>query len=306
VSAAESAHDARGHARYGSSPMSPVAEINLVASRELRKNVRSVKGIILGVLTLLGGTLAAVLIALVDEMQNSRIAQKVSPEELHDIKVEALSKMFRDNDMGRALADAPGVLLPILGQTVWLTPLLVALMGFDTIAGDLQHKTVRYWTVRSRRWSYYLGKWFGLWATVSIVTLSMDALVWIVCIARGQATFAATLGWGMRFWLTSLPMSAVWCGIAVLVSSLVRTPILALLSTCGAFVLLWAMYGLGIAGIVWDVAWLRPLMYVYPNHYEDLILHPFVHKMAIGLGACAGMAALYIGIGTFLFNRRDV
>ncbi|HEY8074796.1 MAG TPA: ABC transporter permease subunit, partial [Labilithrix sp.] len=246
--------------------MSPVAEINLVASRELRKNVRSIKGLILAALTLLGGTLAAVVMALVDEMQNSDLAKTVSDEKMHEMKVEALSKAFRDADMGRALADAPSVLLPILGLTVWLTPMLVALMGFDTISGDLQHKSVRYWSLRTRRVSYFVGKWLGLWATVSIVTFSMDALIWAVCIARGQATLAATLGWGIRFWLTSLPMSAVWCAIAVLVSSLVRTPILALLSTFGVFVLLWALYGMGIIGVLYDTTWLKPLMYVYPNH----------------------------------------
>src|SRR5438105_1954295 len=94
--------------------VSPVAEINMIASRELRKNVRSVKGIILAVLSLLGGTLVAFVMALVEEMQNSDLAKKMSPEDLHQLKVESFSKAFHDPDMGRSLAEAPGVLLPIL------------------------------------------------------------------------------------------------------------------------------------------------------------------------------------------------
>ncbi len=286
--------------------MSPVAEINLIASRELRKNVRSVKGIILAILSLLGGTLAAFVMALVQELQRSELAQKMSPEDMHEFQVKTLSATFHDDDMGRSLADAPGVLLVTLGLTIWLTPMLVALMGFDNIAGDLQHKSVRYWTIRTRRWSYFLGKWAGLWATVSLVTLFMDVLIWVVCIARGQATFAATFGWGLRFWLTSLPMSAAWCGIATLVSSLVKTPILALLSTFGAFFVLWVMWFMGRVFIVKDIHGPDALVYFYPNHYDVFLLHPFAHKVMTGLGACFGMAAAYIGAGSYLFSRRDV
>ena len=41
-------------------------------------------------------------------------------------------------------------------------------------------RRVRYWTLRTRRASYFVGKWLGLWATVSAVTFAMHALIWIV------------------------------------------------------------------------------------------------------------------------------
>ena len=47
----------------------------------------------------------------------------------------------------------------LLFMTIWLTPMLVALMGFDSISADIQHKGVRYWTLRTRRASYFVGKW---------------------------------------------------------------------------------------------------------------------------------------------------
>lgn len=268
--------------------------------------MRSVKGIILAILSLLGGTLAAFVMALIEELRKSELAQKMSPEDIKEFQVRALSETFHDADMGRSLAEAPGVLLVTLGLTVWLTPLLVALMGFDSISGDLQHKSVRYWSLRSRRSSYFVGKWLGLWATVSAVTLFMDLLIWIVCVARGQASFGATFGWGFRFWLTSLPMSAAWCGIAVLVSSIVKTPILALLSTFGSFALLWMLWVMGKVFLVKDMTAGASLQYIYPNHYDVFLLHPFAHKVLTGLGACFGMAAAYMGIGSYFFARRDV
>lgn len=275
-----------------------MSEIRTVVQRELRKNFRSVKGIALLVLTLLGGSSIALLIAKYNEFKRQELGE-ISPEQLRALREKALER-FYDADTARVLADAPEVLLALLNLTVWLTPMLVALMGFDSIAPDIQHKSVRYWTLRTRRWSYFVGKWFGLWATVSAVTLTMDAIIWGVCIFRGEATAATTLGWGVRFWVISLPMSAAWCGIATLISSLFRSPIIALLVTFASFFTLWVLYGISaFAG--WE-----PLLYVYPNHYDHLLLDPRVHRLGIGLGATLAMAALYVSAGSVLFTRRDV
>lgn len=278
--------------------MSPVKEIGFIVQRELRKNFRSAKGIVLAVLSLLGGSSIALLMVKYQEFKRHDLPD-LTAENIRELRLKALEKAY-DHDQAAMLADAPEVLLMLLFMTVWLTPLLVALMGFDSIAPDIQHRSVRYWSLRTRRASYFIGKWFGLWATVSIVTLAMDVLIWIVCIVRGEATAGATLSWGVRFWLTTLPMSAVWCGIATLISSLFRSPILALLLTFASFFVIWVVF------IVGAVAQVEPLLYVYPNHYDHLLLHPAAHKLGIGLAACAGMAALYIGAGSFIFAKRDV
>ena len=128
----------------------------------------------------------------------------------------------------------------------------------------------------------------------------MDFLIWIVCIARGEASFGTTLSYGVKFWLVSLPMSAIWCGIATLMSSLFRSPILALLLTFAAFFVIWVIY------LVALVSGADAVAYVYPNHYDHLLLHPHAHKLGAGLGACLGMAALYVGAGSYFFSKRDV
>jgi ABC-type transport system involved in multi-copper enzyme maturation permease subunit len=279
--------------------VSPLKEIGLVVQRELRKNFRSAKGLLLAALSLLGGSGVALLMVKYQEFKRQDMSE-ISPEMLHDFREKALLKAYGDEAMAKSLADAPEVLLMLLILTVWLTPLLVALMGFDSVAPDIQHRSVRYWTLRARRWSFFVGKWAGLWATVSAVTLAMDLVIWVVCIVRGEATVGQTLSWGVRFWMTSLPMSAVWCGIATLVSSLFRSPILALLLTFAAFFVIWLVNLVAaLAGVDW-------VTYIYPNHYDQLLLHPQVHKLVTGLAACLGMAALYVSAGSFFFSKRDV
>ena len=279
--------------------MSPLSEIRFVAQRELTKSFRSAKGIVLLVLSLLGGTGATLLLVKVQEFKREKLGD-VDPEVIRAAREKAATEVFGDPTTGKALADAPEVLLAVLLLTIWLTPLVISLLGFDTVAADLQHRAVRYWSLRTRRWSYFVGKWAGVWATVSIMTLTMHAIIWVVTIARGEAPAATALGWGLRFWLVTLPISAAWCALATFVSSLFKTPIVSLLVTFAAFFALWLLWMIG------QVSHADALMYAYPNYYDALLIHPRIDRAMTGLAACLGMAALYLGAGSFLFARRDV
>jgi ABC-type transport system involved in multi-copper enzyme maturation permease subunit len=281
--------------------VSPLSEIRFVAQRELGKSFRSAKGIVLLVLSLLGGTGATLLLVKAQQLKRENLAlDGGSAELLREFRQDAATKIFGDPATGKSLADAPEVLLAVLMLTIWLTPLMISLLGFDSISGDLQHKAVRYWTLRTRRWSYFVGKWAGVWATVSLMTFSMHALIWILCIARGEATAAVALGWGLRFWLITLPISAAWCGVSTFVSSLFKTPIIALLVTFSVFFGLWLFWMVG------QVMHTDALQYVYPNFYDAMLINPRLERSMTGLAACVGMAALYIGAGSFLFTKRDV
>jgi hypothetical protein len=37
-----------------------------------------------------------------------------------------------------------------------------------------------------------------------------------------------------------------------------------------------------------------------------MLINPRLDRSMTGLAACIGMAALYVGAGSFLFSRRDV
>jgi ABC-type transport system involved in multi-copper enzyme maturation permease subunit len=279
--------------------VSPLSEIRFVAQRELGKSFRSAKGIVLLVLSLLGGTAASLLLVKVQQLKREKMPN-IDPESLRSIREDAATQIFGDPATGKSLADAPEVLIAVLLLTIWLTPLVISLLSFDSVAGDLQHKAVRYWTLRTRRWSYFVGKWAGVFATISTMTFAMHALIWVVCILRGEAPAATALGWGIRFWLLTLPMSAAWCGIATFVSSLFKSPIIALLVTFATFFVLFMFW------LVGGVTHADALMYVYPNFYEDMLVNPRLDRSMTGLACCLGMAALYVGGGSYLFTKRDV
>lgn len=279
--------------------MSPLSEIRFVAQRELGKSFRSAKGIVLLVLSLLGGTGATLLLVKAQQLKREKLAG-ANADMLRELREDAATQIFGDPQTGKSLAEAPEVLVAVLLLTIWLTPLVISLLGFDSVSGDLQHKSVRYWTLRTRRWSYFVGKWAGVWGTVSMMTLAMHALIWLLCIVRGEAPAATALGWGIRFWLITLPISAAWCGIATFVSSLFKTPIISLLVIFSAFFGLWLFWMIG------QVAHTEALQYVYPNFYDAMLINPRLDRSMTGLACCLAMVALYVGGGSYLFSKRDV
>jgi ABC-type transport system involved in multi-copper enzyme maturation permease subunit len=285
-------------ATYGVS-VNPLLEIWLILSRELRKNVRSVKGLVMFGISVLGAMVSTFRLPKFEEVLNKM--QELSATEMHQGKAEIFGRMYYDEKTGEVLADAPIKLVFLFFIAVWLAPLLVAVLGFDSVSSDMQYRSVRYWTLRTRRGSYYVGKFLGLWMLVSLMTLVMHGLIWSVTIIRAEATAASVFSWGSRFWLVSLPINAAWCGVATFVGSLFRTPMLGLLITCATF---FSMFFIGfIVGRGADVASLR---YFYPNTFDAWLLSSQLEHAMTGLGVCLAYAVGTTAIGSLIFARRDV
>ena len=290
--------------------MSPFVEIRLIALREVGKSIRSVKGIILGVLTLIGAFAASLLCVYVEGKQRAT-AGVDSTEAFTAFKHSIIANGTGNDALANTLASTPTSLLIFLQITIWLAPLLVALLGFDLISAEFQHRSVRYWTVRSRRSSYFIGKYLGLFGLVASVTLLLNVLAGIVVLAKGYAGIGDLVTWGTQFWLVTLPITMVWAAIAAFISSRFKTPILALLTTFGVFFVLWllgigglvARFAMSTAGDIPTMSWYE---YLYPNNYDQMLLSHEPTKVAMAIGILVGFSAVMSAAGSFLFARRDV
>lgn len=286
--------------------MTPLAEVSLVTGRELRKNLRSIKGIILLALSLVGGTFVSYLLTRAMQTQ----FEKVPPDQMRMVREKALTELFHDEATGKYLADAPINLISLLNLCIWLAPALIWLSGFDAVSGEVQHRTIRYWWVRTRRSSYYVGKFMGLWATIAVMTFAMHFAMWIVAIVGGVAA-GEVLSWGVRFWLLSIPIVGAWCGIAVCVGSLFRTPIMSLLSVGGTF------FAIFVVGSIIPVVLMamrkdlndptaRVLNSFYPNSYDRMLLSAHADQVLLGILACLAFAAIPTAIGVTVLTKKDV
>jgi ABC-type transport system involved in multi-copper enzyme maturation permease subunit len=305
--------------------VNPLVEVWLIVARELRKNMRSVKGLVMLGLSVLGAIATVMRQPRFEEMLKK--AEGMGAEAFHDAKAQIISGLYRDDKIGERLADAPVRLVLFFFIAVWLTPMLVAVLGFDGISADLQHRSVRYWTIRTRRASYYVGKYLGLWAAVASMTFVMHAIVWAVMIARVDAPASDTLTWGLRFWLISLPITGAWCAVATLIGSFFRTPMVGLLLTCAAF---FVMFFVGFvlanayAGI--DAAQAAQaakaidaanavheeskalvfLRFLYPNSLDAWLLSQEPQRVLAGLGVTVFYAVATCLGGSLAFAKRDV
>jgi hypothetical protein len=276
--------------------VSPFAEVQLVTARELRKSFRSVKGIVLAAVSVAGGAGVAMLFAWLDRVQRENLPAGI---DVRDAQEQFFARWYGP-DTGKRLADCPYSLWIMLIGTLWLAPLLVALLDFDAVSGELQHRSVRFWTVRVRRSSYMVGKYLGAWISVLAVTFGMNVIVWGATGVVSGLPIGGVLGWGVQFFAVSIPISAAWCGIATLVGSQVKTPMLSLMLIFATFFGLWLLrIGAGFSKAEW-------MAYLYPNIYDQFLLSPKGGDVAKGLLGTVLIAALTTAAATVLFERRDV
>ncbi len=296
--------------------MNAATEIGLLVTRELRRSVRSVKGLILGIITLVGAVLASIAVVW---MQGQSLQAAGSQQALDEARRQMLERATGDVGLAAQLAAMPDSLRTFLDITVWLAPLLIALLGFDGIAGELQYKAVRFWSVRARRASYFTGKLLGLWSLVGLVILTLNLLVGIVAMVKGYVSAFELLKWTGLFSAVAFVIAGAWAAVATFISSLTRQPIAALLSTFGVFFLLWLAGTVGVAvrtraaiqsaqetlqpPVMSPMRWYE---YVYPNAHESLLLSGEPGKVATSLAILLGSIVVVTVAGSLLFARRDV
>jgi ABC-type transport system involved in multi-copper enzyme maturation permease subunit len=302
--------------------LNPLVEVWLIVLRELRKNTRSVKGLLMLGISVIGAIASVMRQPWFEEILKR--AEEMGTDAYHDAKVQVWARMYRDQKVGERLADAPVRLVGFFFVAVWLTPLLVSVVGFDGISTDLQHRSIRYWTLRTRRASYYVGKFIGLWSVIAAMTLTMHVIVWTVMVSRGDASAAQIVSWGVRFWLTSLPITGAWCAVATLIGSFFKTPIMGLLLTFVTFfVMFFAGFILanvyaGLDQVSTQMSAQAPtvaaessygviaLRLLYPNSLDTWLLSPEPLRVLEGLSAFLGYAVATCFGGSLLFARRDV
>jgi ABC-type transport system involved in multi-copper enzyme maturation permease subunit len=287
--------------------MNPLTETWLILGRELRRNFRSVKGIVLLILSLLGGGALSLLNALGESMQKKQLSSmsEMDVNVKGALKIQGLQGLYGD-ELGLYLNDAPGTLLFVANLSIIFAPLLCALLGFDTIASEVQHRTVRYWTVRSSRLGYVLGKFLGLWATVASVTVLVHVVVWGVSLAMDPAaTPAATATWGSRFLFSSIMIAGAWSGMVTLISSLFRLPMVSLLISCAS---IFALFVLKLVVKWFEVSNSKTyfLRWIYPNNYDDLFFSNNAKLFGFGILGIAVFIAVFVSSTTALFVKRDV
>jgi ABC-type transport system involved in multi-copper enzyme maturation permease subunit len=283
---------------------SMAGEIRLTAWRELRRTVRSGKFIACTLLFLIGGALTILgLVALWEQLGSYGITHLPRAAEA-GARREALMAVYGDRAIAESLSAAPFALLLMHTATMFFVPLLAILVGFDQIAGELQHKTIRYTALRARRASLVIGKALGAWAVVAAISLLLDVFVWGMLISQGMGDADVTLWFGLRLWLASTLYGGVYVALTTLSSSIFTSPVLALLSTLTAAFGIWLVHVISLReSFPEPIQWLR---YLIPGHYDRWLLSPEPLPLLGGVLAMVAFVAAGIGGASLVLTKRDL
>jgi len=281
--------------------MSPAREAGLTALREIRRNLRSAKGIAMFALFFLGGAVPSVVQVLFLKLVDKTTMKELPPDVQRQMFEEGLKQLYDDPATAAHLASCPPVLFGLFRGTLVFLPLLILLVGFDQIAGEIQHRSIRYLVGRARREAIVAGKALGVWAVIAVMVLVLHATVWIVMLVQHHIPAGAVLAWGPRLWLFSVAAGAAYVGLTALVSSLFRTPIVALFVGVGVFFVLWLTNTiLGLIPATEAATW------AFPATYDKLLVSSEPLRVLGGVAALLAWGCAMVTAASIVVKRRDV
>lgn len=250
----------------------------------------------------LGGVVPSIL-----QVLFTRVTAKAGVSELPDEmwrkgRLDGLRAAYDGSDaIADYLVNCPAVLFFLFKGTLLFLPLLVLMVGFDQVSGELQHRTIRYLTGRAHRGSLVFGKAIGIWLVVSLMIAVLHLTVWGFLLFRGAAGVGETFSWGLRLAAFCMVYAWAYAGITALFSSIFRTPAVSLFVGAG---ILFAMSITRLVLSLFDST--RNATWLFPPTYEDLLVHPDPLRVAGGLGLLVLWGLLCTLAAAEVLRRRDV
>jgi ABC-type transport system involved in multi-copper enzyme maturation permease subunit len=287
--------------------MNALKESWAVFAHELRRSLRSAKTLALLILYSLAALLGGLVFVLLTRQVQAGLSslsggQELPPEALAQMRLGALAAFFgKDEALLQALADVPMIILFFFKVGLFFLPLLVVLMGFDQISGELQSRSLRFVTLRASRGALLAGKIGAQVAVLAGLTaiINLMLLVFAAATTEGFALGAGTLS-VVKFWLVEVIFGLAYIGLTAMCSALFRTPIFSLLTALCLLFVFW------LFAVVSSFDSLAFLSHLAPSHYKDGLVSPDLLTALGSVGAYIGFAALFVGVAWFSLRSRDV
>lgn len=285
--------------------MQVVSEVLLTFARELKRTLRSAKGVGGLALFLLGG--AGVAITLFSALDRAHYWN--SETGLRDgIRRQALEAMYegdaRKDAIVTYLMRMPEPVMAFYQIAAFFLAMLTMVWGFDSVAGDVQYRTIRYVTLRARRPSLVVGRWLALWVSGMVVTLIVSLILWAGLASKGVFPIGDVIHYGLRTWIATGTLALWYSALTIFSSSLYRTPVLALLTSGGLATLLFFLRHL--SGASWAPGWLRAVHDAFPGSWDDRLIGPEFAQWGAGTGVCLLWSAVAIAAASAILSKRDV
>ncbi len=312
--------------------MRRVEDLNEIASvwrGEVTRAIKSGRVVVLLILFLLFVGLALTIVGFINYQLNAQAGTQLASagadaaqtaEAMAKQKAGILSFMFADDEaMLESLAKVPLVLLIVFKVTLRFVPLLIALMGFDQLAGEIGPKSIRYFVVRVKRSSLVFGKFLAQ-ATIFGLLLTVSTIMMVVVARVLNPEFEASdvVLWTFKLIVSSFVLALAYLGLTTLCSAVLKQGSVALALNIILLFVLWfvALIGefyripgevvTGALGELRTESLFGYLRYASVWHYGQDLLHPHWRQFLTAAMVHVGFALTFLGLAQVVINKRDL
>ncbi len=201
------------------------------------------------------------------------------------------------------LEEKPALLSAIFLVLLFGMPFVISFLAYNQVSGDIQSHGLRYLLLRTERSNIYFGRFLG---TVLFSTIVIAIIVATITLYLGAKTriypAMALIGWSAWGFLALSILMVPYIAVCSMISATVDSPFLSLVL---AKVVIAGTLILALAGsIAWKPA--KYLLYTLPWGWQCHLLHPAPTHWLIAALACLAYAAVFLMIGYYRFEKRDI
>lgn len=300
-----------------------IQEIGTVWRNETRRALKSGRVVVLVILCLLfvgfSLTIGAGLTRLASQRPDGSSAVVDRAEEEKGRKQVLNTLVTDDEAMLDSLAAVPLLLLGVFKVTLRFLPLLIALMGFDQLAGEMAPKSMRFLVARAKRNSIIAGKLLSQFTLFAVLMTLCTLLMVGVTKAMNPSFESADVAiWTVKILVSSLVLSLAYLSLTALFSALVKQSGVALVLNIIFLFVIWFIAAVGEYPRFPGVEVTTPLQMLKPEsywaylryasvwHYGDDLLHPHWSRFCTAALVHLGFGLTFLGLAQVAMNRRDV
>jgi len=204
------------------------------------------------------------------------------------------------------LEERPALLSAVLLILLFMLPFLSVLGSFNQYSGDVGTRGIRFQLLRTERANIYFGRYLG---TVFYFSLALALLLFTIVLYMGFKLefygWGELIGWGFWGWVSLSLLAVPYVAVCGWISGAIDSPFAALV-VCGLVVIGPPLFAL-TAGLKWEHAhYVAYVKYLLPWATQNYLLHHSNLYVLLGVGACLGYAAVFLGLGYRHFAKRDL
>jgi len=201
------------------------------------------------------------------------------------------------------LEKRPALLSAIFLVLLFGMPFVISFLAYNQVSGDIQSHGLRYLLLRTERSNIYFGRFLG---TAIFSTAVMGIIVVTITFYLGMKTriypAPALAGWAVHGFLALAILMVPYIAVCSLISASVDSPFLSLVLAK------LTIAGVLLIGVLGSLAWKPAKYFIYalPWGWQSNLLHPEpAHLLGAAL-ACLLYTGVFLMLGYYRFERRDL